>query len=374
MRAEVVAPSPRARLVTFAGDLDAVGARVMAEVFEQKTAPTQDIAVDLMAVRQLSTAGAAALYEVGSRAAEAGGRLAVAVPPGGVARSLAVCRRSATIAVVDSRAAALAEIGGSDADLPPPTTIDVVGMRNRVFISQALAVIQCRYSLQNTDTAFRLLCTVSQRNNVSVRVLAGALLNLRPPEGERWFPARATPYAPVLSFCPHAPTPGATLTAALDATAGALGAVHSVDPFRGGLVLEHHRGLSDELADHLAVMDTSTAGALAQQSGMVVVDDVATDPRLAAEARAVLLRAGVVAVRSIPLVARDRDCLGVLSLYHAESPAPPVSHRLTRVAAETSRWLDWYRRTVVFDALERLHQCAQSAPRRAVTPRRRSRL
>jgi anti-anti-sigma regulatory factor len=371
MRAEVVELSRCSRLVTFGGEVDAVGARVMAEVFAQLTRPEHAVAVDLMAVDMLSAAGAAALYELGNRTEAAGGKLVVAAPPGSVATSLAVCRRDAATSVVDSRAAALAEIGASGTDLPAPEVIDIRGMRNRVFISQALAVLRCRYGLASTDSAFALMCTVSQRHNVSVRTLAGAVLDLRPPAGDRWFPGRTTPRAPRLSFCPRAPTPSATFTAALDAMAWPLGDIHSVDPFHGGLVLEHHCGPADELFGDLAVLDDGTAGVLAQKTGRaVVVDDVPTDPRLAPTARAALLRAGVAAVRGIPLLARNRDCLGVVSLYDGEPHPPPLPRRVTWLVAETARWLDWYRRTIVFDALEQLHQQAQPSSGRT---RRRSR-
>jgi anti-anti-sigma regulatory factor len=355
MTAEVVTPSPGTRLVRFGGDLDAVGAPVMAEVFKQKTRPAQAIAVDLTAVSLLSAAAAGVLYEVGSVADAAGGRLAIAAPPGGVGLALSVCRQAPGTSVVDSLPALLAAVGVAD-DLPAAAAIDVIGMRNRVFIAQALAVLRYRYGLADADSAFALLCGTSQRHNVSVRTLAGAVLALRPPAGTRWFPGRTSTCAPALSFRPHASTPSAVFTAALDAIACPRGDIHGVDPFHGGLVLEHHRGVPGHAT---AEADGGTAGALAHRTGReIVVDDVATDPRLACDARAELLATGVRAVRSIPLLAQNRDSLGTLSLYHWEPHAPPLPPGATALLAETSRWLDWYRRTIVFGALEHLHQQA----------------
>jgi GAF domain-containing protein len=239
-------------------------------------------------------------------------------------------------------------------------------MRARIHIAAALRLLCERYGLPDTRTAFDLVRAASQRHNVPVRVLAGAVLDTRAPDGSMWFPGRRPQAEPELPF-PTLDTPGATLGRALDAvlelTRAHLGSAQSVDPFHGGLNLERQRGFDPDFADTFATVAAGTVCTHAFDTRQqTVVADLSSDPRLAGSAQTPLLEAGVRAVQSTPLLTADGDCVGVISTHYPDAlglPGTGVLRHLTDVAAEVGGWLAWYRRTVVFDALEHVHQQAR---------------
>ncbi|MFD4259928.1 hypothetical protein ACFWR9_20460 [Streptomyces sp. NPDC058534] len=92
----------------------------------------------------------------------------------------------------------------------------------------------------------------------------------------------------------------------------------------------------------------------------MTVLDVTADAELANHAAGrALLTSHTRTITSIPLVTADRQCTGVLSL-HWQQPATRLTtgqqQLLNKLANETATWSSWYRRTIVLDALEYLHQ------------------
>lgn len=242
--------------------------------------------------------------------------------------------------------------------------------RTRPLIAQAQGILQERYRLPDGDSAFALLQRASQRHNLKLRSLAGALLTApRPgPDDPLWFPRRAHHAEPALSFTsPVRSDTGnrsAVLSAVLSQTLAVVGThmgnVQLADLVDGGLYIEKHTGLTEDFVDFFAyVGDDGTACAKAARDvAQLTVRDVASDPVFDEPARAAILAAGSRAVHSVPLTTAAGLCVGMVSA-HAARPLDELSHAqlkaLDVVAAESGRWLAWHDRTVVLDALEYLH-------------------
>lgn len=237
-------------------------------------------------------------------------------------------------------------------------------VRTHPLIDQALGVLMERYGLASPSKAFALLRKCSEVYNVRIRILAAALV--ADPSGKQPLTGQRKP-PPRLSFLPrdHVGTVncGTVLNAVLDRTleiAGTdMGSVGLVDPLTGGLRLEVHESLTDELVDFFdrgGRNDTPCALA-AQNLARVTIADVSTAFALSESARAVLLAAGCGAVHSTPLTG-GAGCAGVTNAY---MPRPGVmltsgqARALDEVGAQAGRWLVWHRNTVVRDALKYLH-------------------
>ncbi|MGA5169097.1 MULTISPECIES: GAF and ANTAR domain-containing protein [Streptomyces] len=245
--------------------------------------------------------------------------------------------------------------------------------RNRPLIAEAQGILRERYRLPDAEAAFALLQLASQRHNVRLRTLAQAVVRLeRPEDGDGpWFPGRMRHPAPALESlaiddASHAHR-GAVLKAALSQTLAIttthMGNVQIGDDTAGGLWMEKHAGLSDDFVDFFGFVGqegTSCAQA-AQQVTQVTVRDVATDPVFTEDARRTILEAGSRAAHSVPLVAGGR-CVGMVSA-HFERPIRDLHgaqlRALEHTGREVGRWLAWYDRTVVLDALEDLHAAAR---------------
>ncbi|MET9062285.1 ANTAR domain-containing protein [Streptomyces antibioticus] len=251
---------------------------------------------------------------------------------------------------------------------------EVRALRARVraypLISQAQGMLQERYALPDADAAFTLMRRASQRFNVKMRTLAGALVTtVRPDERTAvWFPRRVRHPEPALGFLPPgtegARSRGAVLAAVLDRTLDVVGTgmgnVQTVDRVRGGLRMERHTGLSEEFVDffeHVGADGTSCARA-ARDLSQVTVRDVESDPVFSEPAREAILAAGSRACHSVPLTTSAGHCVGMVSA-HADRPLPELDRTrieaLDALGAQAGRWLAWYERTVLLDALEYLH-------------------
>ncbi|MBO8195735.1 ANTAR domain-containing protein [Streptomyces oryzae] len=242
--------------------------------------------------------------------------------------------------------------------------------RTHPLISRAQGVLEERYRLPDDSAAFALLEASSQRFNVRLRTLAAAVVTIPAPrtlDGE-WFPGRKRLSAPPLAFAPGLRAASANATEVLSAVLRrsmevaetGMGNVQLVDPVTGDLRIEKHHGLDDdflEFFDRVGKDGTSCAQA-SQQVTRVTVTDVATDTVFDEPSRAAILAAGSRGCHSTPLVVPSGQVEGVVSTHH-ERPVRALSasqaRALDEVGSQTGRWLEWYHRTVVLDALEDLH-------------------
>lgn len=241
--------------------------------------------------------------------------------------------------------------------------------RNRPLIAEAQGILKERYRLADAEAAFALLQLSSQRFNVRLRTLASAVVRLERPDdrGEAWFPGRVRHPAPALdllaiddaSHAHRGAVLGALLSQTLAVTATHMGNVQIGDHATGGLWLEKHAGLSEEFVDffHFVGGDGTSCARAAKDLAQVTVRDVATDPVFTDDARRTILEAGSRAAHSVPLVGGGR-CVGMVSA-HFERPIQDLHaaqlKALESTGRQVGRWLAWYDRTVVFDALEHLH-------------------
>ncbi|MFJ4771151.1 GAF domain-containing protein [Streptomyces uncialis] len=254
------------------------------------------------------------------------------------------------------------------------------GSRNRLLardaISAAQDVLLERYRLASSETAFDLLRETSQRLNVKMYTLADAVVRMPGPVAgtDLWFPGRgrsAPPPLPRLGIDQDRPVRlpevlKAAMRRVLDVTETDMGNVQLAGS--GVLRLERHTGLNRQFTDFFAFVDspsqTTSCGYAAQQRRQVTVRDVSTAELFDEESRAVILRAGSRACHSVPLVNPHGVPLGMISSHH-ERPLTDFSAARIGALRETGtavgRWLSWYRRTTVLDALEDLHRRATGA-------------
>ncbi|MGW0841838.1 ANTAR domain-containing protein [Streptomyces sp. NPDC002787] len=245
-------------------------------------------------------------------------------------------------------------------------------MEGRPLIAQAQGMLRERYALPDAETAFALLQRASQQHNVKLRTLAEAAVSAPRPDNRSalWFPGRARHAEPALSFEEARNrrlgrgNRSELLTAVLSQTLAVVGTdmgnVQIADRTMGGLRIEKHTGLTEDFVDFFAYVDDdgTACAAAARSTALVTVQDVATDPVFTEPARETILRAGCRAVHSVPLTTESHRCVGVVSV-HVDRKVGQLTKwqakELEVVGAEAGRWLVWYDRTVVLDALERLH-------------------
>ncbi len=311
------------------------------------------------------------------------------VGAGPAVRTVLEHRKLTGVRVHDTLAAALATLPDTVPDTTAHRTArltheaddlrdEVFGLRARArtrsMIGVAQGILLARYELPGPDAAFTLLREGSQRHNLPLRVLASAVVTAPPPPVRhplvhRTLRSSAAPDTGFLRrYGVDAHDRRQVLTAALheamtvlsDAKAAEL---HLTDPAQGdALVLEQHEGLGSAYLDQAALV-TGPPYVCARAQRLhepVSVPDVAADPdlRLHPAGRA-LLATDSRALVSVPLITSDGRCTGTLTL-HWSKPGTWLTdeqdHALHALAAETAAWRSWYRRTVVLDALEYLHQ------------------
>jgi hypothetical protein len=243
-------------------------------------------------------------------------------------------------------------------------------LRAHPLISEAQGMLRERYALPDAESAFALLQRASQQYNVKLRTLAGALTTLPRPDTREslWFPRRPRHVEPRLSFGrtdrAGRGDRGAVLSEVLSQTLtvvdAGMGNVQTADRADGGLRMEKHTGLTPEFVDFFGhVGENGTSCALAARNvAQVTVQDVETDPVFSEPAREAILRAGSRACHSLPLTAASGVCVGMVSA-HVDRPLKGLTAAQTKaldvVGGEAGKWLAWYDRTVVLDALEYLH-------------------
>jgi hypothetical protein len=243
-------------------------------------------------------------------------------------------------------------------------------VRTHPLISQAQGMLQERYALPDADAAFTLMRRASQRYNVKMRTLVGALVTTPRPDERTalWFPRRVRHPEPGLGFMAEIPpggrSRGAVLGAVLDRTLTVVGTgmgnVQTVDRVRGGLRIERHTGLTEDFVDffdHVGEHGTSCAKA-ARDVEQVTVRDVESDPVFDEASREAILAAGSRACHSVPLTSSSGLCIGMVSAHVERTLAelrPSQLKTLDVMGAQAGRWLAWYERTVLLDALEYLH-------------------
>ncbi|MFD5805743.1 ANTAR domain-containing protein [Streptomyces sp. NPDC127020] len=391
----VILASDRARVVCLSGFLNAEACRQLEDDLthhiQEADRHRQRLILDLQAVQLISAAARRTLQQATAHLADAP-LLVVAAPPA-IREILERCpiagvRLHATLAdALTSLAPTLPASTGlsrfEDHAMRHAAEIkrddlqsEVFGVRAKARSSALIGIAQgiliARYGLPGPAAAFDLLREASQQLNVPVRVLASAAVTAPAPTAEAaWFPGRRT----------HAVHPGALfLTKNIDATdrrqvltavvahAVALAdadaaELHLGDRAHGdALLLEQHHNLDAAYRDQAALVTGAPAVSARAQELMapVTVDDVATDAALTNNAAGqALLRAHTRTITSMPLVTDRGQCAGVLSL-HWQQPATRLTagqqQLLTRLANEAAAWCVWYRRTIVLDALEYLHQ------------------
>ncbi|MFF9408260.1 GAF and ANTAR domain-containing protein [Streptomyces anandii] len=248
-------------------------------------------------------------------------------------------------------------------------------LRNRwlahAAVSTAQGILLERYHLASMQEAFDLLRETSQRCNVKLHTLADAVVRAPSPQGRAvaWFPGRgrsAPPPLPQLDVdASREQTRSAVLQAALERvvqiTQTDMGDVQLVES--GMLRLDKHTGLNQYFTDFFAFVDgaTTSCAQAAVRRQQVTVPDVAAATVFDEESRAAILQAGSHACHSVPLINESGVLTGVVSSHHA-TPLTGFTRAQIDAMRETGtavgNWLSWYRRTVVLDALEHLHQIA----------------
>ncbi|MEU0686997.1 GAF domain-containing protein [Streptomyces uncialis] len=255
------------------------------------------------------------------------------------------------------------------------------GSRNRLLARDAISAAQDilleRYRLTSAQTAFDLLRETSQRLNIKMYTLADAVVRVPGPVpgADLWFPGRgrsAPPSLPRLGIDQDRPARlpevlKAAMRRVLDVTETDMGNVQ-LTAGNGVLRLERHTGLDRQFTDFFAFVgspnSTTSCGYAAQQRRQVTVRDVSTAELFDEESRRVILRAGSLACHSVPLVNPHGVPLGMISSHHARPLTDFSAARigaLQETGAAVGRWLSWYRRTTVLDALEELHRRATGA-------------
>ncbi|MEV3987548.1 ANTAR domain-containing protein [Streptomyces sp. NPDC049837] len=244
--------------------------------------------------------------------------------------------------------------------------------RNRPLIAEAQGILRERYLLADAEAAFALMQDTSQRFNVRLRTLAEAVVRLARPDDrtDQWFPGRVRHPAPTLdslaiddaSHAHRSAVLREVLSQTLAITATHMGNVQIGDHATGGLWLEKHAGLSEDFVDFFDFVgeEGTACSQAAKDLAQVTVRDVATAPVFAEDARRAVLEAGSRSVHSVPLISGGR-CVGMVSA-HFERPIRDLHAAQLKALEHTSRqvgrWLAWYDRTVVLDALEHLHATA----------------
>lgn len=133
----------------------------------------------------------------------------------------------------------------------------------------------------------------------------------------------------------------AVVDAALAVVGAPMGNVQLYDPESESLRIVAHQGFDQSFLDYFAsVHDEAACGAARRLSARVIVEDVSRSPVfLGTPALAAVQAAGVRAVQSTPLTARDGRLLGMLSTHWTEPHRPDertlrILDILTRAAAD----------------------------------------
>jgi GAF domain-containing protein len=125
------------------------------------------------------------------------------------------------------------------------------------------------------------------------------------------------------------------LDAALSVASADCANIQRVHPSGRGLVLEAQRGFWPPFLDFFAFVDdgNTACGVALEQRRPVVVEDIIRSPIfVGTRGLEVLLEAGIRAVKSAPLIGRQGQMLGMISV-HYRKPRAHVDSELTRLQA-----------------------------------------
>jgi hypothetical protein len=260
--------------------------------------------------------------------------------------------------------------GGPRQETAPRAEEDA-DLRNRTLARGAVAaaedVLLKRYRLASRQEAFELLRATSQHHNVKLHTLADAVVRVPEPapNAAEWFPGRARNVPPPLPRRIGQDGPVQLPTVLKDALHRVLEVtgtdMGNVQLAEGGVLrMAAHTGLGREFTDYFAFVagpGTSCAQA-ARHRRQVTVREVGDAEVFDEGSRRVILRAGSRACHSVPLVSPVGTLVGMVSSHHARpltGPTPGQLDALRETGTAVGRWLSWYRRTTVLDALEHLH-------------------
>ncbi|SFF59263.1 ANTAR domain-containing protein [Actinacidiphila alni] len=268
--------------------------------------------------------------------------------------------------------------------------------RGRPVVALAGGVVGSRYGLDG-DAALELLVATSQRHNMKLRALAASVAMVVPPQpgGAQWFPGRSRRPAPALSFLEGRPVAkanpsevlAALLRSVLEVAWADMGNAQLADPMTGDLWIEAQRGHSEEFLDYFdyvagpghaskdpagdtdsgaPAVDRSSSHLAAARGVQVAVLDVPHDALYDAPGQAVMRDSGSVACHSVPIALPTGELLGMVTCHYRHPAAisrvlvAGRTYALDHPAGQAAAWLDWYRRTIVLDALEDLHTRARA--------------
>ncbi|MEV6484046.1 ANTAR domain-containing protein [Streptomyces sp. NPDC051576] len=243
-------------------------------------------------------------------------------------------------------------------------------IRARSQVALAQGLLMGRYGLADPEEAFALMRTASQRANIKLHQIATALVTTTAPAvgAPVWFPDRTRTAAPSLADLRagtlDARNQGQVLDAALSRVLEVSGGdAGNAQLAEGGVLrMERHMGHPQAFTDYFAfVEDGTSCSRAAHVARQVTVRDIAVTDVFDEETRQVILESGSRACHSVPLSGPDGTVRGVISSHHDR---PVTGFARTQLAAfdqvrqVVGEWLQWYRGTVVLDALEDLHHSA----------------
>ncbi|MFJ6556798.1 GAF domain-containing protein [Streptomyces luteogriseus] len=241
--------------------------------------------------------------------------------------------------------------------------MDALEVRNRQLaraaVEPAQRILVHRYRLAGLAEGFELLKQTSQRFNIKLHTLAGAVVRVAGPDAgaEQWFPRRARFVAPALPDLAlrgaRAESQAVVLRAALrrvlHVTETDMGNVQLAE--HGMLRLEKHTGLNRYFTDFFAFVQDSTTSCAqaAQERQQITVKDVESADIFDDDSRHAILQAGSRAAHSLPLTSRGH-VLGMISSHHEHPwqasarhssppwrrPAPPWADGCTGTAKPSS--------------------------------------
>lgn len=400
-----VGPGARqVRLLRLGGAVDSSSCRLLADGLGPHLDGTAHLVVDVSALSLLTSAGAGMLVECARQLAAHRRSMVLAGASEAVEWNLRTARVTEHLGLyptVDDAVESFPVTASDDADGKETEATgtragfgvvqEMVALRRarrdlraqvrtRPLISQAMGMLAERYRLPNGDAAFTLLRLCSQEHNLKLRAVAAAVIAAPRPRSAngKWFPGRVRQPMPVTQILRRRDVDPTNRTSVLEAVldegvraSGArLAGVQLVDPALDVLVLERHRGFTEEFVDFFAHVGSRETACVAcwRLGRRVTVLDVASDPHFdGGRARAALLEEGICAVDCTPVVNAAGRCVGVLSAHFPQPGQHPTDdgmRKLDALAEQTAAWLAWYQRVVVLEALEHLHAmaCAQAPP------------
>jgi len=248
---------------------------------------------------------------------------------------------------------------------------------SRTVIGDALDLLQASYGIADRNMAFAVFRLISQQHNVKLREVATMFVfgqvdaQARTDQALASKKGRQDQEPPVLSFPVRAPRPTEVLQALMRSVQAQTSAIHMTvqasDRLSGGLWIQAQHGFDRPFLDFFGYVDTADASACASalsDAQPVLVDDVEASGIFDESSRQVMLKAGSLAVVSVPLVDAEDVVCGVVSAHYTEarvSTGPRILRAVQRQAQECARWLGWHDRVVMPPLMTAVHHAASAA-------------